>query len=71
MILTTSCTDFKEIICIFESMSVTSGDMQLKGYINTEGISNNDLLAHRLSGRLDLDLICASKIVAFSHISIH
>ena len=40
-------------------MSVTSGDINLKG-INTEIISNIDLFACRLSGRLGLDLVCTS-----------
>ena len=37
-------------------MSVTSGDTHLK-------ISNNDLFAHKLSGRIDLDLFCIVSLV--------
>ena len=28
--------------------------------INTQVISNNDLFAHRFSGRIDLDLFCVA-----------
>ena len=32
MTIPTSCTDFKEIFCILESMSVTSGDILSRQY---------------------------------------
>ena len=38
-------------------MSVTSGDIHLRRY-NAGEISNNNLFACKLSGRIDLDLFC-------------
>ena len=58
MISPKSCTDFKQIRCILESMSVTSNETHIAEGINTEEISNNDLFARKLSGRTDLDLFC-------------
>ena len=35
--------------------------------INTHEISNNDLFAPKLSGRIDLDLFCVDVVDKFSH----
>ena len=35
--------------------------------MNTEEISNNDLFAHKLSSRIDLDLFCVEILANSSH----